>query len=284
VSSLTAIRITTAGKSRLYNPDNMDKPGNSCHTMADQMEVAMFGSHARRPTGRSPSNLISLKTADVIEIIGRRNPDKPRAAVKVISQITAALSASAAKLSPDQQQVLLANKRELPEILAAVLKSVEIEAPVPLLRGSIRVQQSGSVEESRGTGLGEKLSHEEGLHRVAAYVGPRRIEDWAGPVLGPSDLEREYGIKRSTLHEWQQRGAVIGLLKGERKHVFPVDQFVDGRPVQGMSRVMKIIQNPRAAWLWLTRPHPNSEGRPPLDLLKDGRVDAVVAAAEGSFG
>jgi hypothetical protein len=41
-----------------------------------------------------------------------------------------------------------------------------------------------------------------------------RIEEWAGPAAGPVELERDYGIRRSTLHNWQRHGAVIGLLKG----------------------------------------------------------------------
>ncbi len=53
------------------------------------------------------------------------------------------------------------------------------------------------------------------------------------------------------LHDWQRRGAVIGLLKGERKHVFPLAQFVDGRPVEGMPQVTPIIRNPPVAWQWL---------------------------------
>ncbi|WP_436285933.1 antitoxin Xre/MbcA/ParS-like domain-containing protein [Rhizobium sp. LjRoot258] len=53
-------------------------------------------------------------------------------------------------------------------------------------------------------------------------------------------METRFGTKRSTLHDWQKRGAVIGLLRGERKHVFPIAQFVDGRPIEGMSEITKI--------------------------------------------
>ena len=88
----------------------------------------------------------------------------------------------------------------------------------------------------------------------------------------------------STLHDWQKRGAVIGLLKGERKHVYPLAQFIDGRPIEGMAQITKVIPNPRAAWLWLTRPHPTEDGTPPLERLKEGRIAEVAAAAERDFG
>ena len=77
---------------------------------------------------------------------------------------------------------------------------------------------------------------------------------------------------------------IIGLLRGERKHVYPLAQFIDGRPIEGMSVVTNIIDNPRAAWLWLTRPHPTGDKTPPLERLKEGRADEVAAAAERDFG
>src|SRR3546814_4146272 len=81
------------------------------------------------------------------------------------------------------------------------------------------------------------------------------LEDWAGPVAG-STMLHEQGIARSTLHDWQKRGEVIALLSGARKHAFPLEQFVDGRPVQGISDVLEIAGNPRRAWLWLVQQSP----------------------------
>lgn len=124
---------------------------------------------------------------------------------------------------------------------------------------------------------------DEGPRQLAAYATPARIEDWAGPVAGPAVIEKIFGTKRSTLHDWQKRGAAIGLLKGERKHVFPLAQFVDGRPVKGMSDVTRIVGNPRAAWQWLIQPRPGLGGTF-LDRLKAGKIDEVVAAAEQDFG
>ena len=41
----------------------------------------------------------------------------------------------------------------------------------------------------------------------------------------------------------------IGLLRGERKHVYPLDQFLDARPVKGVGDVAKIGAGERAVWL-----------------------------------
>ena len=128
------------------------------------------------------------------------------------------------------------------------------------------------------------MGREEGLRRSADYATPKRLEDWAGPVAGPGELQRDYGIKRSTLHAWHKRGAIVGLLKGERKHVFPLQQFIDGRPVEGMAQITRVIDNSRAAWLWLMHPHPTGDHTSPLERLKCGKVAEVMAAAERDFG
>ncbi|MGX5841854.1 antitoxin Xre/MbcA/ParS-like domain-containing protein [Mesorhizobium sp. ArgA1] len=105
------------------------------------------------------------------------------------------------------------------------------------------------------------------------------IEDWAGEVAGSTYLEENFRIPRSTLHRWQRRSEVIALRKGGRKHVFPLAQFVDGRPAAGISEVLSAIANPRLAWFWLNRAAPELGGRVPIEMLKQDMVQDVVSAA-----
>lgn len=105
------------------------------------------------------------------------------------------------------------------------------------------------------------------------------VEEWAGRVAGQTFLEKNFCIPRSTLHWWQRRNDVIALRKGERKHVFPLAQFVDGRPAAGIRDVLSHIANPRLAWFWLTRPSPLLAGRVPIEMLKQDLVSEVVSAA-----
>lgn len=105
------------------------------------------------------------------------------------------------------------------------------------------------------------------------------IEDWAGEVAGSTYLEENFRIPRSTLHRWQKRNEVIALRKGGRKHVFPLAQFIDGRPAPGISEVLSLIANPRLAWSWLNRPSAELDGRTPIEMLKQDMVQDVVKAA-----
>jgi hypothetical protein len=113
----------------------------------------------------------------------------------------------------------------------------------------------------------------------AAELQSMLIEDWAGEVAGSTYLEEKLRIPRSTLHRWQRRGEVVALRKGGRKHVFPLAQFIDGRPVPGISGVLSAIANPRLAWFWLSRPSPELYGRIPIEMLREDIVEDVVRAA-----
>ncbi|RUV31745.1 hypothetical protein [Mesorhizobium sp. M5C.F.Ca.IN.020.32.2.1] len=105
------------------------------------------------------------------------------------------------------------------------------------------------------------------------------MQSWAGKVVGQTFIEDELNIPRSTLHVWRRRNEVIALPKGRRTHVFPLAQFVDGRPVDGISQVLAELENPRSAWLWLVRPSRLLDGKIPLDLLKRNRAAQVADAA-----
>jgi hypothetical protein len=76
---------------------------------------------------------------------------------------------------------------------------------------------------------------------------------------------------------------VIGLLVGVRKHAYPVEQFIDGRPVVGLASVCEAVGDPRTAWLWLREPNPGTAGVAPLERLKAGAVDEVIKVAQANF-
>jgi hypothetical protein len=217
--------------------------------------------------------------ADVLKVLARHNPGLSKPALAATGKVMAVVSAVAARLSVEQQRRIAADETELAHIVEAAVAELAAKPDRPLAE----VPVEKPVEVSRGAGLGQLVDMDEGRRRLAEFATPTRIEDWAGPVAGPGDIEKKFGTKRSTLHDWHKRGAVIGLLKGERKHVFPLAQFVDGRPIEGMPQVTKIIRNPRVAWQWLIQPKP-SIGGTPLDNLKRGNLGEVLDAAERDFG
>jgi hypothetical protein len=147
-----------------------------------------------------------------------------------------------------------------------------------------RKRGTDEVERSQGAGLGQQISVEEGRARLDRYVTARPLEIWAGQVAGAGEIERALGIPRSTLSNWRNRGAAVGLLRGERKLAYPLEQFVDARPIQGLADVIRVARDERSAWLWLRQPHTALQDRLPIDALKSGDREVVVRAAERDFG
>lgn len=106
-------------------------------------------------------------------------------------------------------------------------------------------------------------------------------DDWAGPVAGPTAIERYYGIPRSTLYRWQKRNEIVALgTRTSRKPVFPLKQFVDGRPATGIAELIGIFGDARKAWQWVIEPSAAFKGQPPLEELIRGNERIVLDAAQ----
>ena len=217
--------------------------------------------------------------AEIRAAFAHRNPEVPVHSLTLLAKLVTNFAGVIAELAADQRERIPTSKAILRDMLLKATR-LRVEPEKGGLQNPVAEQ---AVEHHQGTGLGELLSPEEGRARLAKYVQARPLESWAGPVAGPGEIEKQLHVARSTLNEWHRRGAVIGLLRGERKHVYPLDQFVDARPMQGIADVAKVASDERAAWLWLRQPHGRFDMRPPLDLLRAGQRDEVIQAAERDF-
>ncbi len=195
------------------------------------------------------------------------------------AHIAGAAAAAVLNLPVEARQELAKRQAELMRGVRRLVETFSHDVG----RGKIKLAVPEAVEPSKGEGLGTIVSAEEGRRVLRELAVARKIEDWAGPVAGASELNRDYGIPRSTLHRWQHSDEVIGLLKGTKKHVFPVEQFIDGRPARGIASIVGLAGGHRIAWLWLRQANPVLSGRTPIDLLKQDRIDEVVDTARAYF-
>ena len=217
-----------------------------------------------------------LVASEVIDALARHEPGFAKTAAANTAQIVAAVAAAVIGLPASQQKRLKSRTGDLTDMISAWVRDGKTDE---------RITIAGPTESEprKGTGFGELIDLEEGRRRLADYATDVPLEEWAGPTAGSSTLMQDMGIARSTLHDWQRRGEVVALLKGARKHVFPLAQFVDGRPAQGIRDVLQIVDRPRRAWFWLVKPSPLLGNKRPIDLLKQDRGPEVVAAARMVF-
>lgn len=146
------------------------------------------------------------------------------------------IAAAIINLSPRQRRALAPLLKNPTKLAAKIVKVLLVDA-AQASEGTVPTQRAAASLEIPS----ELPAQRNGLASVL-------IEEWAGPVAGSTYLEETLRIPRSTLHRWQRRREVIALRTGGRKHVFPLAQFVDGRPVPGLREVLGYIDHPRAAW------------------------------------
>ncbi|RWD42789.1 hypothetical protein [Mesorhizobium sp.] len=198
-------------------------------------------------------------------VLRRQNVPVTRETLDFAGNLAGLMLVAVSSLSPEHRQALETADELLPDAISRLVLSLAME---------LRERQR-RVECVREDGIADHVEAKQRFSQSRFTL----MQSWAGEVAGQTFIEDELKIPRSTLHLWKRRNEVIALPKGRRTHVFPLAQFVDGRPVDGLSRVLTEIQNPRSAWLWLVRPSDLLDGEIPLDLLKRNRTAQVADAA-----
>ena len=120
----------------------------------------------------------------------------------------------------------------------------------------------------------------EALRRL---VTPARADTEAGRVLSISEAAELLEVTRVTIYAWIEAKRLLAWRATRRGMLIPAEQIVGpGKVVPGIDRVLDVISEPAAAWDFLTEESPfidpNALQRP-IDVLKAGEIDAVVAAA-----
>jgi len=233
---------------------------------------------AAQLTPNARDTKLARRIADTVAPALRADARARDAGVAASANIAGFAAAAFVNLPQVVQSKLSANEGEMVDFIFKAFANLAAANS-----DTIELKMATQVEPRKGKGLGPILSLDDGNRAIKAYAEDLPLEAWAGPVAGSTELERDLGVGRTTLHTWQKNGSVIGLLKGTKKHVFPREQFLDGRPLEGIVEVNRIAGNPRTAWLWLRTPNPVLAGKRPVELLKANRQGDVVKAAQGYF-
>lgn len=219
-------------------------------------------------TGLGQDDFAEMVAQDVERALAHYDEAINQSTVVSLGKIAGSIASAVTLLSARHQRAIDAIHADLPGLASKFVRALAAEAA--------RRSEAGTAGTTNPPAA---LLANEAPPSQTDDLETMLIEDWAGRVAGSTYLEDNLHIARSTLHRWQKRNDVIALRKGGRKHVFPLAQFVDGRPAAGISDVLSLIGNPRLAWLWLTRPATQLDGRIPIDLLRADQVDEVVEAA-----
>ncbi|MER9018690.1 hypothetical protein [Mesorhizobium sp. M0898] len=206
---------------------------------------------------------------EIERVLARQGNVTNSDAVVAAGRVAGAVAAAVALLAPTDISAIDTMQERLPGMASRFVRILAAEAAERRARRPLSTAHDGQgadIQRLAGTGDLDSM----------------RVEDWAGRVAGPTFLQHNLGISRSTLHRWQRSGTVVALRTGGRKHVFPLAQFIDGRPAPGIKEVLSAMPDPRHAWSWLIGPAPGLAGRIPIEMLKRDLVAEVVLAAQNA--
>lgn len=118
------------------------------------------------------------------------------------------------------------------------------------------------------------------LQRLVTSARPSAEE---GRVLSVSEASELLEVTRVTVYAWIEAKRLLAWRATRRGVLIPAGQIVGpGEVVPGIERVLKVVAEPAAAWDFLTEESPYVTAdalRRPIDALKAGEIDAVIAAA-----
>ena len=117
--------------------------------------------------------------------------------------------------------------------------------------------------------------------RIAKRTRMGKDED----LLTSEQFAARAGLKtRQSVHDWLRKGRIIGWQGAKRGYDFPARRFDEhGQLLEGLDRITPLFEDGYAAWCWLSAPVTALDGAEPLDLLCEGAVTLVEAAARGDL-
>ena len=135
--------------------------------------------------------------------------------------------------------------------------------------------------ERLGSGPIRTLSDEESRARVSARTVSRAEDE---EYLGVNEVVELLGLgSRQAVHGRRERGRLIGFVNGRRDVLFPRAQFDErGRVPPGLAEVLELFGGDGwEAWAWLSTPSAALDDGRPLERLRAGDLELVLAAARG---
>ena len=139
-----------------------------------------------------------------------------------------------------------------------------------------------AVEDAAEQGPRDEL--DEALTEARQRGAKRAAEILRAPdMLSADQFATAIGATRETVHQKRRRGEVLGLEGAKRGVRFPEWQIgPDGRLLSGLPRLIEALGNhPWAVHRFLLQHHPDLDGSSALEALRRGRVDEVLATAQG---
>ena len=195
------------------------------------------------------------------------------------AQVLAALG-----LQPREARVLV-----IPSSARAEKKLRTLDAGHPVPAGQLAAAGRVSAQPASGakSPVIDATAFAPNARSRALLHGARIAQDDLREAGGAYDLDQVrtllHGVSRQRIDRRVKDRTLLAVPGPSNRRLYPTVQFNhDGSVVAGLKPVLEVLptQNPWSALNFLVRPDHRLDGCKPIDLLKLGQVDRVVAAAQ----
>jgi hypothetical protein len=120
---------------------------------------------------------------------------------------------------------------------------------------------------------------------IRGIEAKRQLVEGYGGTLTAEGVGDLLGITRQAVDKRRRAGKLLGLTTGRYGYRYPVWQFTESGVLPGLEEVLAVLA-PHDEWMqaaFLLSENPRLNGRTPIDMLKDSKLEGVLNAAE-SYG
>jgi hypothetical protein len=172
-------------------------------------------------------------------------------------------------LSPDEQRLATA--------LSAVINAAGLDA-TEALRVMRRVSEEIELPEAAPDASFERV-------RLRSLGADDELHDAEGGGLSDAEFAARMKIKsRETIRQYREKHRIFGWRKDLRSYRYPAWQIYRNQLLPGLDRVIAVLTEkglqPLSVISYFLTPSSDLGDTRPLDLLREGQVEAVVAHAE----
>ena len=172
---------------------------------------------------------------------------------------------------------LAPKEQRLATALSAVINSADVDG-TEALRVMRRVSEKISLA---------NLTPDAAFERVLlrSLGADAELRDAEGGGLSDAEFAERMGLgSRETIRQYRQKGRIFGWLKGSRSYRYPAWQIHRKELLPGLAEVLAVLREKGLHSLsiigYFLTPSDGLDDVRPLDLLRESKIDQVVADAQ----
>jgi hypothetical protein len=172
---------------------------------------------------------------------------------------------------------LAPKEQRLATALSAVINAADVDG-TEALRVMRRVSEKISLANVTPDAAFERVL----LRSLGADA---ELRDAEGGGLSDAEFAERMGLgSRETIRQYRQKGRIFGWLKGSRSYRYPAWQIHRKELLPGLAEVLAVLREKGLHSLsiigYFLTPSDGLDDVRPLDLLREGKIDQVVADAQ----